>query len=147
MDFKFFDSCSQFGLSRMLKSKKSEDFCDAFRQIFYSHGAPVILHTDNGEEFKNIKMKNLSEVFGVFYKNGSARAPWMQGLFERLNHSIKRWISATSEGNWSFGVYLNILQKIVYNYNMSVHSTPKKTLLPLSRCQRFSFNEYTYIQD
>lgn len=69
------DSATKFGWSRMLETKQTTEVCEAFREIFHSHGAPLILHTDNGGEFESMKMNELVEEFGIISKHGRARAP------------------------------------------------------------------------
>ena len=43
---------------------------------------------------------------------GRPRAPWIQGQVERLNQSVKRWISTVSSEKNNFGQYIDSLQQI-----------------------------------
>ena len=90
------DSFSKFAVVKTLKTKTAEEVAKRFEDIFFAIGPPIILHTDNGREFKNSTMQNLCENFGVKQVHGRARAPWIQGQVERLNKSIKNLISSTS---------------------------------------------------
>ena len=47
------DSFSKFGFARSILNKQGSTVTREFENIFQSHGAPGILHTDNGKEFQN----------------------------------------------------------------------------------------------
>ena len=120
------DSFSKFGIVRQLRTKSAEEVSQAFNSIFFQFGPPILLYTDNGTEFKNQKLNIVCEFLEIKQIFGRARCPWIQGQVERLNQSIKRWISKTSRGNGEFGTYSNCLERVLYNYNSSCHETTKK---------------------
>ncbi|XP_029653924.1 uncharacterized protein LOC115227152 [Octopus sinensis] len=82
------DSFSKFAMVEVATSKNSEEIVNLIGKIFYTNGPPLILHTDNGKEFKNSKMVKFCEDFGTKHVFGRPRAPWVQGQVERYNFSI-----------------------------------------------------------
>ena len=87
------DSFSKFGWARLCQSKESSVIADIFEDIFRSHGPPLILHTDNGGEFKYASLNKINEKFGIRQIFGRARAPWIQGQCvvstNQLNHGYQ----------------------------------------------------------
>ena len=113
-------------------SKNAVEIEKKVRQIFCLYGPPIILHTDNGKEFKNKHMNKLCEKFKVKHVFGRPRAPWIQGQLERFNQSVKRFYFAYLKVNiftsrtQQFGRYVDIIHEINYKYNITKHETTKK---------------------
>ena len=120
------DSFSKFAVVKMCYTKSALEISEKFREIFFQIGPPLLLHTDNGKELKNELLSIICLEFGTKQVHGRARAPWIQGQVERLNQSIKRWLSGTSDTSGDLGNYENNLQKIIFNYNITNHETTKK---------------------
>ena len=51
------DNFTKFWWAILMKNKKTENILSAFKQWLTSYLNPKILHTDNGEEFKNKVME------------------------------------------------------------------------------------------
>lgn len=126
------DCFSKYLWSFPLKSKKAENINSALQNIFLRFGPPFCLHSDNGKEFKNQLISSLCNKWKIKQIFGRARHPQSQGQIERLNQTIKRFLSRslnlTQEKMWS-----RILDEVVYEYNTTFHratgSTPIKILL------------------
>lgn len=78
------DSFSKFCCTIACKKKTEIDVRDAFERIFSIIGPPIILHTDNGKEFRNSLVDSLAEFFNIKLVHGRARCPWVRGQVERL---------------------------------------------------------------
>ena len=89
------DSFLKFAFTFALKDKSSSSVYKAFRTVFRTFGAPIILHTDNGKEFVNTLVTGLCEEFQVKHVRGRACCPWIQGQVERLNKTFKHKLSLT----------------------------------------------------
>ena len=107
------DVFSKYGWIVPLKDKKGETVTEAFKTIFKEGRKPQYLWTDKGKEYYNKNMKELLE------KNNIT-------LYERWNRTIKTrmWKQFTVQGNT---IYLDILPKILKQYNNTKHSSIKMT--------------------
>jgi transposase InsO family protein len=120
------DSFSKFACVVPCKKKTAIDVKDAFEKIFCIIGSPIILHTDNGKEFKNSLILKMCEQFDIKSVHGRPRCPWVQGQVERLNGTLKFMLSTTADSEDIRYQWTKVLSKVVYTYNMVIHSTTKK---------------------
>ncbi|KAG8174583.1 hypothetical protein JTE90_005247 [Oedothorax gibbosus] len=64
-DFKFImvyqDHLTKFVLLRALRNKTAQEVVSQLVDIFFTCGAPCILHSDNGREFVNSLMNELTK--------------------------------------------------------------------------------------
>ena len=80
-------------------------------------GVPKILHSDNGGEFVNEIINELSRVFGFRLAHGKAYNPREQGKVERMNRTLsvslsklmysrqtRRWIDLIDECCYSYRI-------------------------------------------
>ena len=120
------DCFSKFLWSFPLTTKASKIVESHRRKIFYEFSPPEILHSDNGKEFKAGNITKLCEEFYTIPVYGRPRHPQSQGQVERLNQTIKsyltRKLSLEKDKKWA-----NILPQVVAEYNNEKHSTTKKS--------------------
>ncbi|KAG0441054.1 SCAN domain-containing protein 3, partial [Dictyocoela muelleri] len=64
------DSFSKFAWTFALKSKTAEEVNKSIEYVFLTFKPPLILHTDNGKEFVNQKMKDLCNKFNEVHVRG-----------------------------------------------------------------------------
>ena len=69
------------------------------RHVLAYFGLPLILHTDNGQEFVNQYMSKLIINWDgdCGYKRGKPRAPHVQGLVEQDNGTLEKMINEISK--------------------------------------------------
>ena len=83
------DSFSRFMVGKMISNKKADTIIQAIIDSwciivgFPSHG----FFADNGGEFSNIKLDELTSKLGLTVKFGPTYSPWSNGLNER-NHAL-----------------------------------------------------------
>ena len=71
---------------RPLKNKTAEEVAYQVMDIFCMFGAPFILHSDNGREFANKIIQNLTNMWpGMKLVHGEPRHSQSQGSVERSN--------------------------------------------------------------
>ena len=121
------DSFSKFACVVPCKKKAAVDVKDAFEKIFCIIGSPIILHTDNGKEFRNGLITQMCAEFDIKALHGRPRCPWVQGQVERLNGTLKFMLSTTAYSENVSYQWIKVLSKVVYTYNKVVHSTTRKT--------------------
>ena len=92
--------------------------------FFCDLGAPLILQSDNGREFKNALLFNILNENWPSTKiiHGKPRHPETQGSVEKANQDIKRHFTAmmfdNSENSW-----VKFVRQVQYKKNTSFHST------------------------
>jgi transposase InsO family protein len=69
------DCFSKYAITEPLKNKNAQTTLNAFIKIFCYIREPLILHTDNGREFKNKKMKTFCDENGIRQIFGRPRCP------------------------------------------------------------------------
>ena len=136
------DLFSKYGWIVPLKDKKGETVTEAFKTIFNEGRKPQYLWTDKGTEYYNKNMKELLEKNGITLC--STENEEKSSFCERWNRTIKTkmWTQFIVQDNTQ---YLNILPKILSQYNNTKHSSIKMTPVEASKKKNESivyFNLY-----
>ena len=118
------DVFSKYGWIVPLKDKKGESVTKAFSEIFKEGRKPQYLWVDKGKEFYNKHVKDLLEKHSV--QIYSTENEEKSSVVERWNRTIKSkmWKQFTVQGNT---MYLDMLPKLVKQYNNTKHSSIKMT--------------------
>merc|ERR1712002_1394481 len=84
------DSCTRFIQGKMLLDKQADTVINAINDCWnLPFGIPSVgYYTDNGTEFKNIKMEELISKLGISISYGPAYSPWSNGINERNHASV-----------------------------------------------------------
>jgi hypothetical protein len=82
------DVLSGFVVLRPIDDKSKQAVATAFWDIICNYGTPKILQTDNGTEFVNDIMSELSKMYGVDHRLITPYHPRANGLVERRNKDI-----------------------------------------------------------
>ena len=136
------DLFSKYGWIPPLKDKKGETVTEAFKTIFKEGRKPQYLWTDKGKEYCKKDMKDLLQKHNIILY--STENEEKSSVCERWNRKIKTkmWHQFTVQGN---AVYLDILPKILKQYDNTKHSSIKMTPVKASRKKNessVSFNLY-----
>ena len=118
------DVFSKYGWIVPLKDKKSETVMNAFKTIFKEGRKPEYLWTDKGKEYYNKHVKELLDKNKITLY--STENEEKSSVCERWNRTIKTktWKQFTVQGNTQ---YLEMLPKLVKQYNNNKHSSTKMT--------------------
>ena len=118
------DLFSKYGWIVPLKDKKGETVTETFKTTFKEGRKPQYLWTDKGKEHYNKHMNELLEKDNITLY--STENEEKSSVCERWNRAIKAkmWKQFTVQGNT---VYLDILPKILEQYNNTKHSSFKMT--------------------
>jgi len=138
------DVYSKYAWSIPLKDKTGKTVLEAFKQIVKSSGRkPGHLWVDQGKEFYNKDMdewikKNDIIRYSTYGEHKSA-------VVERFNRTLKTimWKRFTAENtrNW-----IDMLDKLIFKYNNTVHSTIKMTPTKASERGKLLYNPLPYSQ-
>jgi hypothetical protein len=118
-DFKYVlhwvDHCSNLAQLRAIKTKSAENVRDCLLELFTTFGAPDILQSDNGSEFRNEIVDALCAEFGIDRVYGRPYYPQSNGGVERVNRTAKTklasWIyGRVAEQDWTPGLWRVQLQ-------------------------------------
>ena len=109
---------------RALVNKCAEEVANALMDFFCDLGAPLILQSDNGREFKNSLLLNILNENWPSTKiiHGKPRHPETQGSVERANQDIKRHFTAMMFEN-SDNYWVKYVRQVQYKKNTNFHST------------------------
>ena len=130
------DIWTRYAWVRALKNKESKTVNVAFADILKLSRSPEILMTDNGSEFISRTFRKLREGETEAFSGPPIKASFSKpgdhhrmGIVERFNKTIrgaitkymtafrtKKWMEKTADG-------FSVLEKLVKNYNNTVHSS------------------------
>ena len=119
------DSFSKYAFTVKCKTKSAVEVSEAIQKMFFTLSPPIILHTDNGKEFKNCIVENICSKMNVKHVFRRVRCPWIQGQVERCNQTFKRTNSKTCSRNGIPGKWTLVLDEATYDHNNSLHSKTK----------------------
>ena len=124
------DVFSKYGWIVPLKDKKGETVTEAFKTILKEGRKPQYLWVDKGKEFYNKHLKGLLEKHNI--QMYSTENEEKSSVCERWNRTIKTkmWKQFTVQGNT---MYLDMLPKILKQYNNTKHSSIKMTPIEASK--------------
>ena len=116
-----------------LKSKSSQEIIESFEKLF-SNRKPKKLWTDQGSEFTNNKFKEFlkSNNIELYHVYNEGKACVIERFNRTLGEMIQKHLTATNSSQ-----YIDILQKLLNDYNTRTHSTikmsPYEASLPENR--------------
>ena len=93
------DSFSRFMVGKLLSNKKADTVIQAIMDNWcMSLGFPTQgFYADNGGEFSNLKLDELTSKLGLTVKFGPAYSPWSNGINERNHASAEQTIKKLLE--------------------------------------------------
>jgi hypothetical protein len=117
------DHFSKYSCAFPLKNKYAEDVANAMAVYIAMFGPPLIVHCDNGTEFKGANIILLRQ-HGIRIINGRPRHPQSQGLVEKANGTFKdklrKWSLSSGSVSWT-----RAIPEICMSMNKQRHSTTK----------------------
>lgn len=120
-----------YGWIKPLRDKRGETVTQAFNEIFLDDRKQQYLWVDKGKEFYNKNMQDLLQKYDIHMY--STHNEEMSSICERWNTTIKKmWKQFDIQGNTQ---YVEILPKILHEYNNTRHSSIKMTPIEASKKQ------------
>ncbi|KAI3746288.1 hypothetical protein L6452_08715 [Arctium lappa] len=126
------DDYSRYTWVKFLRSRdETPDFLITFLKMTQVNlQKPVkILRTDNGTEFKNNKVEEYLEYFGISHQYSAARTPQQNGVVERRNRTlVEAARTMLSQSDLPLFLWAEVVSTACYTQNRSmVHRRFKKT--------------------
>ncbi|KAI6660088.1 KRAB-A domain-containing protein 2-like [Oopsacas minuta] len=117
----YMEYLTKFHVIRPLQRKTATEVANQLLLIFLDFGAPNILQSDNGREFTEQVIQELSTLWPeLFLVNGRPRHPQSQGSVERSNGDMKTqlmaWMRDNNTSKWSYGIRF-----VQWSMNTSYH--------------------------
>ena len=121
---------TKFCVLTPLTSKRAIEVAHALLPIFLTFGAPVILQSDNGREFVNEVISEMSTLWpDCKLGTGRPRHPQSQGAVERLNgviqEKLKIWMRENQTRKGSLGLKF-VQWQIIVSHHETMKTTPFK---------------------
>ena len=124
------DIFSKYGWIVPLKNKEGKTMVNAFKTIFKEGRTPGKLWTDKGTEFYNKDMNDLQKLYDIeLYSTENVEK----------SSIAERWIRTMKEKMFKYftdnntNKYIDLLPKLVEDYNNTVHSSTKLTPIEASK--------------
>ena len=118
--------------ARPMKRKSKEWTADAFQSIFKEFDTfPVNMITDSGLEFFNSNVQNLFVSYGINHFAYKTKTKWKASIVERVIRTIKSRLEKRFHSQKN-NRWIDILDKVVENYNSTPHSAHKLSPLEVN---------------
>lgn len=118
------DYHSRFCILKPLKTKTSKEVAETLFDIFCLFGFPKILQSDNGSEFINSTIKELTILGGIDHRIISSYYPRANGAAENLVDSVKTTLGKLTQGEEEFwDKYLSSVQFFINNKIHDAHQS------------------------
>jgi transposase InsO family protein len=150
------DVFTKYAFARTITTKTAVNVSIALEEILIENynktGAyPKVIHSDNGKEFINKDMKALFESHKIRAVYGPTYNPQAQGTIEKFNKTLKglifSYISKRQTQKVQYASrYYDVLDKIVDNYNTTIHSTIKSTPISIHKTNRVNLKQKKLVQ-
>ena len=119
------DAFSKFATVMPIKTKDEKTVAAAIEETFKAMGTPSRIQHDNGSEFVNKTVKQLCEDYEVKQIVSAPYHPRSNGIVERFNRTLKN-IIAKFMVNFNTKHFIDVLPKLIKNYNDQIHTTTKR---------------------
>ncbi|CAC5418397.1 unnamed protein product [Mytilus coruscus] len=108
------DCFSRFAFGIACKTKSATEISKFVLSYIYLYGAPSILQSDNGKEFRNSHLTEVVIQFDTVQMHGIPYHPQSQGRVERFNRKLTEYcrIKMSERSDWS-----DQLPELYYAYN------------------------------
>ena len=122
------DHLTKFVQLRPVTSKRAPEIAYQLLDIFSIFGAPSILQSDNGREFVNSVITELSAMWdGLKIVHGKPRHSQSQGSVERANRDIEdmlmTWLQSNSTTHWGDGLrFIQVIKNRAYHEGIKCSS-------------------------
>ena len=138
------DIFSKYVYMYPLKEKSAENIAKWLLKLFLTGDIPMILHSDNAQEFTGQILSNVCMQFNVIQRNGSVYSPQTQGFVENKNKHIKNLLNYYFI-KYDTYKYYDILDRVCFTINNTIHSVTGYTPLQIHRGRDpFVTNQYKY---
>ena len=94
-----------------------EEVAGNLTKLFKQYGAPLIMKSDNGANFKSIAVKNVLNNFKVIFLNNPPYYPQYNGSMERAQREAKRELNNMSSEFKSHMVFPFAVRQAIHNLN------------------------------
>lgn len=138
------DKFSKYAQCRIIKSRAVEDVKESLRKLVFLFGVPKIIVFDNEKSFNSASITfMLQDQLGIEIYKAPPYASTVNGQVERF-HSTLTEIMRCLKTERTYPTFLELLDRSVYEYNYTIHSTTGQRPLEVFFGRRVSTNPEMY---
>lgn len=116
------DYLTKYVITQPLRNATTGILIEAFkRHVFYRHGLPRTIITDNGSNFCSHEMRSILELMKIKHKTTSPYRPQTNGQTERYNRVLGNQFAIFADGHpktWS-----KYIDALTFAYNTTIHAS------------------------
>lgn len=120
------DKFSKYALAKILKSRSAEDIKEPLRGLILAFGVPQTVVMDNEKSLGSSSITFMLEnMFGITVFKAPPYASCVNGQVERFHSTLSELIRCLKTDNLH-STFSELLDRSIYEYNRSIHSTTQK---------------------
>lgn len=120
------DYLSKYVVIQAIRKATTENVINFLKEkMFYTHGIPRIIITDNGTNLCSNQMRDVLKLMGIEHKTTSVYRPQTNGQTERYNRVLGTQLAIFAEHKQR--TWDNYLQALAFAYNTTKHSSHQMT--------------------
>jgi len=145
------DMFTSFAITRPLKTKTATEVASQLYDVICLFGPPRLLHSDEGKEFANDVIKELTKLFSIDFRLSTPHAHHSRGTVERTNRTLEEILRKSFDGASS--EWHHLLGSATLFYNISIRRTSKSSPYSLlftrswNRNDKSEFLDHTFTRD
>lgn len=120
------DYLTKYVVAQPLRKATTDRIIELIKKyIFYTHGLPSTIITDNGTNLTSNKMRELLQLLKIQHKTTSPYRPQTNGQTERYNRVLGTQLTIFAEGKpktWD-----SYMDALVFAYNTTIHTSHLNT--------------------
>lgn len=120
------DYLTKFVITHAMRTTTSNKIMEVLRKnLFYLHGIPKIIITDNGTNLTSRDIEQLFQILGIEHKTTSPYRPQTNGQTERYNRVLGTQLAIFAENKKK--LWCRYLAAITFAYNTTTHASHQTT--------------------
>ncbi len=121
------DHYSSFRFAESVVNKSAVEVFNFIRRLFSIIGYPIILHTDNGGEFRNAIIESYLSTHSIEYRHSKPYTPTTQGKIERANQTLEMAINKLIKSSKHKSSWYDVMHEAVYSINTNISQSTNKS--------------------
>ena len=126
------DTFTKIGDCELMKRRNEIETLEAFKKILKRMGQPSQIYHDEGSEFVNKKFKTYCNKNDIKQLTTLRHAPFVETFNKTLKSMLYKYLQASESKT-----IVNVLPKIINNYNNSYHTAVEMTPVEASMPENF----------
>ena len=117
------DNFTRYVTLHRSKDTTAKAAAEAFFNHCCTYGVPKVIHSDNGTQYVNILISDLTKMFNVKHNLSIAYSSQQNGICERVNKEVNRHLRMLTEGSNKTDIWSSFLPLVQRIINASEHTS------------------------